>query len=43
MQPDESNMLRWKLGLWVVNPDSVWHGAYLRVRCNPPNRANSGE
>lgn len=30
-QTDDSNLFRWKLGLWVVNPDSVWHGAYLRV------------
>ncbi|KAF4120828.1 ubiquitin-conjugating enzyme E2 R [Geosmithia morbida] len=36
-QPDEANMLRWKLGLWVVNPDSVWHGAYLRAEMRFPN------
>ncbi|KAF4582174.1 ubiquitin-conjugating enzyme, E2 [Ophiocordyceps camponoti-floridani] len=29
IETDEANLLRWKLGLWVVNPDSVWHGAYL--------------
>ncbi|PWI66067.1 hypothetical protein PCL_05545 [Purpureocillium lilacinum] len=31
IETDEVNLLRWKLGLWVVNPDSVWHGAYLRA------------
>ncbi|KAJ6438314.1 glutamate decarboxylase [Purpureocillium lavendulum] len=31
IETDEANILRWKLGLWVVNPDSVWHGAYLRA------------
>lgn len=30
-QTDDTNLFKWKLGLWVVNPDSVWHGAYLRV------------
>ncbi|OAQ85773.1 ubiquitin-conjugating enzyme, E2 [Purpureocillium lilacinum] len=31
IETDEVNLLRWKLGLWVVNPYSVWHGAYLRA------------
>jgi len=31
IQPDDSNMLRWRLGLWVVNPESVWHGAYFKA------------
>ncbi|UNI18679.1 E2 ubiquitin-conjugating enzyme [Purpureocillium takamizusanense] len=31
IETDEANILRWKVGLWVVNPDSVWHGAYLRA------------
>ncbi|KYK61611.1 putative ubiquitin-conjugating enzyme CDC34 [Drechmeria coniospora] len=31
IETDESNILRWKLGLWVVNPDSVWHGAYFQA------------
>jgi ubiquitin-conjugating enzyme E2 R len=35
-QTDEINLLRWKIGLWVVNPDSVWHGAFLRVRRTIP-------
>ncbi|PHH63405.1 hypothetical protein CDD81_6006 [Ophiocordyceps australis] len=34
---DENNMMRWKLGLWVVNPDSVWHGAYLRTEMKFPD------
>lgn len=33
---DEDNMFRWKLGLWVVNPDSVWHGAYLKAEMRFP-------
>lgn len=31
-QMDEHNMFKWRIGLWVVNPDSVFYGAYLRVR-----------
>ncbi|KJZ71901.1 hypothetical protein HIM_08746 [Hirsutella minnesotensis 3608] len=31
IETDETNLLRWKIGLWVVNPDSIWHGAYLRA------------
>lgn len=31
LQTDDSSILKWKLGLWVVNPDSIWHGAYLKV------------
>lgn len=31
IETDETNLFRWKLGLWVVNPDSVWHGAYLKA------------
>lgn len=34
-QVDDDNMYRWKIGLWVVNPDSVWHGAYLKVSFLP--------
>lgn len=33
---DDTNLLRWKLGLWVVNPDSVWHGAYLKAEMRFP-------
>ncbi|KAF5019704.1 hypothetical protein F66182_8273 [Fusarium sp. NRRL 66182] len=36
IQTDDSNICRWKLGLWVVNPDSVWHGAYLRAEMRFP-------
>ncbi|KAF5008093.1 hypothetical protein FDECE_5619 [Fusarium decemcellulare] len=36
MQTDDTNLLRWKLGLWVVNPDSVWHGAYLKAEMRFP-------
>jgi len=35
--PDERDMQRWRLGLWVVNPDSVWHGAYLKAEMKFPN------
>ncbi|RBQ83918.1 hypothetical protein VDGD_20923 [Verticillium dahliae] len=28
---DEQNVLKWKIGLMVVNPDSVFNGAYLKV------------
>ncbi|KAI5461475.1 ubiquitin-conjugating enzyme/RWD-like protein [Mariannaea sp. PMI_226] len=31
IETDDTNLFRWKLGLWVVNPDSVWHGAYLKA------------
>ncbi|KAK7432527.1 hypothetical protein QQZ08_001092 [Neonectria magnoliae] len=34
---DDTNLLRWKLGLWVVNPDSVWHGAYLKAEMRFPS------
>ncbi|KAL6849316.1 hypothetical protein ACO1O0_008853 [Amphichorda felina] len=37
IEPDDSNMFRWKLGLWVVNPESVWHGAYLKAEMRFPN------
>jgi len=33
---DDNNILRWKVGLWVVNPDSVWHGAYLKAEMRFP-------
>ncbi|KAM0523275.1 hypothetical protein ACHAPE_001770 [Trichoderma viride] len=33
---DEVNLLRWKIGLWVVNPDSVWHGAFLKAEMRFP-------
>lgn len=28
---DDRNVLMWKIGLMVVNPDSAFNGAYLRV------------
>ncbi|CRK35540.1 hypothetical protein BN1708_016465 [Verticillium longisporum] len=28
---DEQNVLKWKIGLMVVNPDSVFNGAYLKA------------
>ncbi|TDZ12915.1 Ubiquitin-conjugating enzyme E2-34 kDa [Colletotrichum spinosum] len=28
---DERNVLMWRIGLMVVNPDSVFHGAYLKA------------
>ncbi len=31
VQMDEQNLFKWRVGLWVVNPDSVFYGAYLRV------------
>jgi ubiquitin-conjugating enzyme E2 R len=31
IETDEASLFRWKVGLWVVNPDSVWHGAFLKV------------
>ncbi|OAA36277.1 Ubiquitin-conjugating enzyme/RWD-like protein [Metarhizium rileyi] len=31
IETDETNLLRWRVGLWVVNPDSIWHGAYLHA------------
>ncbi|KAK3195949.1 hypothetical protein K4F52_000816 [Lecanicillium sp. MT-2017a] len=34
---DDDNMYRWKIGLWVVNPDSVWHGAYLKSEMRFPS------
>lgn len=33
---DETNLLKWKIGLWVVNPDSVWHGAFLKAEMRFP-------
>ncbi|KAM5342342.1 hypothetical protein ACJ41O_013308 [Fusarium nematophilum] len=36
IETDDTNLLRWKLGLWVVNPDSVWHGAYLKAEMKFP-------
>lgn len=36
IEADEANLFRWKLGLWVVNPDSVWHGAYLKAEMRFP-------
>lgn len=32
---NEENLFRWGIGLWVVNPDSVWYGAYLKVSLTP--------
>ncbi|KPM41252.1 hypothetical protein AK830_g5328 [Neonectria ditissima] len=37
IETDDNNLLRWKLGLWVVNPDSVWHGAYLKAEMRFPS------
>lgn len=37
IETDETNLFRWKLGLWVVNPDSVWHGAYLKAEMRFPS------
>jgi len=37
IETDDSNLFRWRLGLWVVNPDSVWHGAYLRAEMRFPS------
>ncbi|KZZ98334.1 Ubiquitin-conjugating enzyme/RWD-like protein [Moelleriella libera RCEF 2490] len=37
VETDETNILHWKVGLWVVNPDSVWHGAYLRADMRFPS------
>lgn len=28
---DERNVMLWKIGLMVVNPDSAFNGAYLKV------------
>ncbi|KAF4976048.1 hypothetical protein FZEAL_7226 [Fusarium zealandicum] len=36
IETDDTNLLRWKLGLWVVNPDSVFHGAYLKAEMRFP-------
>ncbi|KAH6611319.1 ubiquitin-conjugating enzyme rwd [Trichoderma cornu-damae] len=33
---DDANLLKWKIGLWVVNPDSVWHGAFLKAEMRFP-------
>ncbi|OTA06221.1 ubiquitin-conjugating enzyme [Trichoderma parareesei] len=34
---DEANLLKWRIGLWAVNPDSVWHGAYLKAEMRFPS------
>ncbi|KAM0664934.1 hypothetical protein ACQRIT_007811 [Beauveria bassiana] len=34
---DDSNMFKWSIGLWVVNPDSVFYGAYLRSEMRFPH------
>jgi len=36
IETDDASILKWKLGLWVVNPDSVWHGAYLKAEMRFP-------
>ncbi|KAG6037184.1 hypothetical protein E4U41_005273 [Claviceps citrina] len=37
IEADDLNLMRWKIGLWVANPDSVWYGAYLRAEMKFPN------
>ncbi|KAG5943789.1 hypothetical protein E4U60_006409 [Claviceps pazoutovae] len=37
IEVDELSLMRWKIGLWVVNPDSVWYGAYLRAEMKFPS------
>ncbi|KAH7152116.1 ubiquitin-conjugating enzyme/RWD-like protein [Dactylonectria estremocensis] len=37
IETDDTNLFHWRLGLWVVNPDSVWHGAYLKAEMRFPN------
>ncbi|KAM0561885.1 hypothetical protein ACHAPJ_003056 [Fusarium lateritium] len=37
IETDDTNLFKWKLGLWVVNPDSVWHGAYLKAEMRFPH------
>ncbi|TQV91112.1 hypothetical protein V2A60_008081 [Cordyceps javanica] len=34
---DEQNLFKWRIGLWVVNPDSVFYGAYLRSEMRFPH------
>ncbi|KAI8657724.1 UBC core domain-containing protein [Fusarium keratoplasticum] len=36
IETDDTNLFHWRLGLWVVNPDSVWHGAYLKAEMRFP-------
>ncbi|KAG6006936.1 hypothetical protein E4U21_006555 [Claviceps maximensis] len=36
IEVDNLSIMRWKVGLWVVNPDSVWYGAYLRAEMKFP-------
>ncbi|KAK2595162.1 hypothetical protein QQS21_007122 [Conoideocrella luteorostrata] len=36
IETNESSILHWKVGLWVVNPDSIWHGAYLQAEMRFP-------
>jgi ubiquitin-conjugating enzyme E2 R len=31
LKVDEDNLMRWNLGLMVVNPDSVFNGGYFKV------------
>ncbi|KAF6845150.1 ubiquitin-conjugating enzyme [Colletotrichum musicola] len=33
---DERNVMLWKIGLMVVNPDSAFHGAYLKAEMTFP-------
>ncbi|KAG5923978.1 hypothetical protein E4U42_004777 [Claviceps africana] len=37
VEADDRSIMRWKVGLWVVNPDSVWYGAYLRAEMKFPS------
>ncbi|CAG9954122.1 unnamed protein product [Clonostachys rosea f. rosea IK726] len=37
IEVDDANLFKWKLGLWVVNPESVWHGAFLKAEMRFPN------
>lgn len=36
IETEDLNIMQWKVGLWVVNPDSIWHGAYLRAEMRFP-------
>ncbi|KAG6012802.1 hypothetical protein E4U43_007634 [Claviceps pusilla] len=36
IETDDLTIMRWKVGLWVVNPESVWYGAYLRAEMKFP-------
>jgi len=38
---DDANMRKWNLGLMVVNPDSVFRGAYFKVRPLNPSLERS--